>query len=123
MHILVQRCLIQVIHLRTSVTISSENECCKEKAYTCTCCYGKNRKPSKKYIVYNSLTFKDSDRREIYVSFYLPNDDPAPHFQWSDIVPGKFIAILFPCIHFFVDKTVGMRVDKASNVYCFDVED
>ncbi|XP_078322908.1 uncharacterized protein LOC111123834 [Crassostrea virginica] len=71
----------------------------------------------------HNVYLQDSDRREIYVSFYLPNDDPTPHFRWSDIVPGNFIAILYPCIHFFVDKSVGLRVDKASNVTCFDVKD
>lgn len=71
----------------------------------------------------NCSIFKDSERREIYASFYLPNDDPSPHFQWDDVVPGKFIAISSPCIHFFNDKTVGLRVDKASCVYCLDVPD
>lgn len=71
----------------------------------------------------HNVYLQDSERREIYASFYLPNDDPSPHFRWSDVVPGKFIAILTPCIHFFDDDTVGLRVDKASNVYCFDVKD
>lgn len=71
----------------------------------------------------SKLFSQDSERREIYVSFYLPNDDPTPYFKWEDIVPGKFIAILFPCIHFFTDFTVGLRVDKAKHVYCFDVQD
>ncbi|XP_061169564.1 uncharacterized protein LOC133178927 [Saccostrea echinata] len=71
----------------------------------------------------HNVYLQDSERREIYVSFYLPNDNPTPYFQWSDIVPGKFVAILFPCIHFFGDGTVGLRVDKAKNVYCFDVKD
>ncbi|XP_061169952.1 uncharacterized protein LOC133179178 [Saccostrea echinata] len=71
----------------------------------------------------HSVYLQDSDRREIYASFYLPNDDPTPYFQWSDVVPGKFVAVLFPCIHFFLDFTVGLRVDKAKNFYCFDVKD
>ncbi|XP_056009561.1 uncharacterized protein LOC125680749 isoform X2 [Ostrea edulis] len=71
----------------------------------------------------HNVFLQDSERREIYVSFYLPNDDPTPYFKWEDIVPGKFIAILFPCIHFFADSTVGLRVDKAKHVYCFDVQD
>ncbi|XP_078326346.1 uncharacterized protein LOC111126427 [Crassostrea virginica] len=71
----------------------------------------------------HNVYLQDADRREIYVSFYLPNDDPTPYFRWSDVVPGKFIAILFPCIHFFTDGTVGIRVDKASHVTCLDVED
>lgn len=71
----------------------------------------------------HNVYVQDSERREIYASFYLPNDDPSPHFQWGDVVPGKFIAISSPCIHFFNDKTVGLRVDKASCVYCLDVPD
>ncbi|XP_034299521.2 uncharacterized protein [Magallana gigas] len=76
-----------------------------------------------KYRGRHNVYLQDSERREIYASFYLPNDDPSPHFRWSDVVPGKFIAILLPCIHFFNDETVGLRVDKASYVYCFDVKD
>lgn len=71
----------------------------------------------------HNVYLQDSERREIYASFYLPNDDPSPYFRWSDVVPGNFIAILSPCIHFFNDGTVGLRVDKASYVYCFDVKD
>ncbi|XP_062588474.1 uncharacterized protein LOC134250137 [Saccostrea cucullata] len=71
----------------------------------------------------HNVYLQDSERREIYASFSLPNDDPTPYFEWSDLVPGKFIAILFPCIHFFRDFSVGLRVDKAQNVYCFDVEE
>lgn len=67
--------------------------------------------------------FQDSERREIYVSFYLPNDDPSPHFRWCDVVPGKFIAILFPCIHLFRDGSVGLRVDKATSADIFDIKD
>lgn len=73
--------------------------------------------------IYRLLIFQDSERREIYVAFYLPNDDPLPYFQWKDLVPGKFIAILLPCIHFYNDRTVGLRIDNASHVYCFDVEE
>ncbi|XP_062588473.1 uncharacterized protein LOC134250136 isoform X2 [Saccostrea cucullata] len=76
-----------------------------------------------KYRGCHNVYLQDSERREIYASFYLPNDDPTPYFEWSDLVPGKFVAILFPCIHFFLDSTVGLRVDKSKNFYCFDVED
>nr|XP_034299517.1 uncharacterized protein LOC105324660 isoform X2 [Crassostrea gigas] len=71
----------------------------------------------------HNVYLQDSERREIYVSFYLPNDDPLPHFRWSDVVPGKFIAILIPCIHLFRDGSVGLRVDKATNAYIFNVKD
>ncbi|XP_061184396.1 uncharacterized protein LOC133192400 [Saccostrea echinata] len=69
----------------------------------------------------HNVYLQDSDRWEIYVSFYLPNDDPTPYFEWNDLVPGKFIVILFPCIHFFRDETVGIRVDKPKNVKVLDV--
>lgn len=71
----------------------------------------------------HNVYLQDSERREIYASFYLSNNDPSPFFRWSDVVPGNFIAILSPCIHFFNDGTVGLRVDKASYVYCFNVKD
>lgn len=71
----------------------------------------------------HNVYLQDSERREIYVSFYLPNDDPSPHFRWSDVVPGKFIAISFPCIHSFRDGSFGLRVDKATNVYIFNLKD
>lgn len=71
----------------------------------------------------HNVYLQDSERREIYVSFYLPNDDPSPHFRWSDVVPGKFIAILFPCIHLFRDGSVGLRVDKATYADIFDIKD
>ncbi|XP_034299519.2 uncharacterized protein [Magallana gigas] len=76
-----------------------------------------------KYRGRHNVYLQDSERREIYVGFYLPNDDPLPYFQWKDLVPGKFIAILLPCIHFYNDRTVGLRIDNASHVYCFDVEE
>lgn len=81
--------------------------------------------------VYCNLVFSDLEKNtfrtlregKIYVSFYLPNDDPSPHFRWSDVVPGKFIAILFPCIHSFRGGSVGLRVDKATYAYIFDIKD
>uniref|UniRef100_K1R9X6 Uncharacterized protein n=1 Tax=Magallana gigas TaxID=29159 RepID=K1R9X6_MAGGI len=97
---------------------------CKEMYYCSRDCQRGHwreghREDCKEEIKYTGKTC-DSERREIYASFYLPNDDPSPYFRWFDVVPGNFIAILSPCIHFFNDGTVGLRVDKASYVYCFD---
>ncbi|XP_021340138.1 uncharacterized protein LOC110441347 [Mizuhopecten yessoensis] len=73
------------------------------------------------HVVRHCIYIGDKDGAEIYVAFYLDFDNPSPYFHWSDVVPGKYICIEDPYIHFFLNGAVGMRVDKAANVRILSV--
>lgn len=64
---------------------------------------------------------EDRYGQELYVAFYLDFDNPCPFFTWSDLRPGRFICIRDPCRHYFMDGSVGIRVDEASDVKIFNV--
>ncbi|XP_061178384.1 uncharacterized protein LOC133187027 [Saccostrea echinata] len=63
---------------------------------------------------------QDENNAEIYVGFYLDNDNPYPYFTWGDVRPGKFICLHDPRIHFFLDGSVGIRVNESNEVFIFD---
>ncbi|XP_061178490.1 uncharacterized protein LOC133187147 isoform X1 [Saccostrea echinata] len=64
---------------------------------------------------------QDGNNAEIYVGFYLDYDNPYPYFTWGDVRPGKFICLHDPRIHFFLDGSVGIRVNESSEVFIFDI--
>lgn len=63
---------------------------------------------------------EDRYGQELYVAFYLDFDNPCPYFTWSDLRPGRFICIRDPYRHYFLDGSVGIRVDEASDVNIFN---
>ncbi|CAG2206093.1 unnamed protein product [Mytilus edulis] len=64
---------------------------------------------------------KDKNGEETYVAFYLDYDNPFPFFSWSGIRPGRFITIDNPFIHYFMDGSVGLRIEEPSTVSIIDV--
>ncbi|XP_060080993.1 uncharacterized protein LOC132560337 [Ylistrum balloti] len=68
------------------------------------------------YRMRHCIYVEDKDGVEIYVAFYLDFDNPFPYFHWTSVVPGRFICIEDPYIHFFLDGSVGIRVEEAESV-------
>ncbi|XP_062601457.1 uncharacterized protein LOC134263164 isoform X2 [Saccostrea cucullata] len=64
---------------------------------------------------------QDGSNAEIYIGFYLDYDNPYPYFTWGDVRPGKFICLHDPKIHFFLDGSVGIRVNESREAFFFDV--
>ena len=54
------------------------------------------------------------------VMFYLDDDNPFPFFSYSQVKPGNFLCLLNPVIHYFMDGTVGIRVDNPADVSIID---
>ncbi|XP_048745168.1 uncharacterized protein LOC125658094 isoform X2 [Ostrea edulis] len=73
------------------------------------------------YRARHCVYIQDRNEEEIYLGFYLDYDDPYPYFTWGDVRPGRFICLHDPCIHFFLDGSIGIRVDNSSEVFIFDV--
>jgi hypothetical protein len=57
----------------------------------------------------------------MYVAFYLDYDNPFPYFSWSSVRPGRFVVIEHPYIHYFMDGSVGLRIEDPSQVLIIDV--
>ncbi|KAK3098530.1 hypothetical protein FSP39_020369 [Pinctada imbricata] len=64
---------------------------------------------------------QDTVKEEIYVAFYLDYDNPFPFFHWGAVRPGRFICIESPFIHYFLDGSVGLRIEDPSEVTFIDV--
>ncbi|XP_052104183.1 uncharacterized protein LOC127737489 [Mytilus californianus] len=67
------------------------------------------------------IYIQDKYGEEIYVAFYLDYDNPFPFFSWSGIRPGCFITIDNPFIHYFMDGSVGLRIEEPSGISIIDV--
>lgn len=67
------------------------------------------------------IYIQDKAGDETYVAFYLDYNNPFPFFNWRDVRPGRFIAIIDPCIHYFMDGSVGLRIEDPSQVSFIDV--
>ena len=61
------------------------------------------------------VRFQDS---EGFISFVLfHNDgDPRPYFRYDQLREGNFLCYEHAYMHYFLDDTVGFRIDDASEV-------
>ena len=65
---------------------------------------------------------QDIKKNELYIAFYLDNDNPAPYFTWDDLKPGRFICIKNGRLRHFTSGDTGIRVEDADTVSFVDVK-
>ncbi|OWF42832.1 uncharacterized protein LOC110460583 isoform X3 [Mizuhopecten yessoensis] len=64
------------------------------------------------YPFRHCIYIQDKTNKEMMVAFYLDHDDPTPHFRWQEIIPGNYLCVKNPYIHFFMDGQAGFRIDE-----------
>ncbi|KAK7090338.1 uncharacterized protein [Littorina saxatilis] len=62
---------------------------------------------------------EDADGMESFVLFHV-NGDPMPYFRYEQLREGNFLCYQNAFIHFFLDGTVGFRIDNASEVHIME---
>ncbi|XP_053406587.1 uncharacterized protein LOC123546263 [Mercenaria mercenaria] len=74
------------------------------------------------HVMRHGVYLKDAWDRESKVEFYLDDDNPFPFFSYSQVKPGGYIILVDPVMHFFMDGTVGIRMDNPEDVKVLDIE-
>ncbi|XP_033760841.1 uncharacterized protein LOC117342732 [Pecten maximus] len=64
------------------------------------------------YPFRHCVYIQDKTDKEMMVAFYLDYDDPTPYFRWQEVIPGNYLCVKNPYIHFFMDGQVGLRIDE-----------
>ncbi|XP_021369242.1 uncharacterized protein LOC110460583 isoform X2 [Mizuhopecten yessoensis] len=74
------------------------------------------------YVSRHCIFLQDKDGDEVYVGFYFERDEPRPYFQWSDVVPGRYLCIADPYIHQFLDGSDKINKERMV-AFCLDHDD
>lgn len=61
------------------------------------------------------LTVSDTEKVEGSVCFYV--DKPEPQFSYDDMQVGHSFVLRSPRLHYFLDKSIGMRVENAKSLF------
>jgi len=72
------------------------------------------------YIVYSTFLFQDINSKESFLTFYLDYDKPEPYFRWLDVKPGRFVVVIQPFLHYFMDGQVGFKIEEPHEVRFID---
>ena len=47
-------------------------------------------------------------------------DRPEPYFRWLDVKPGRFVVVIQPFLHYFMDGQVGFKIEEPHEVRFID---
>ncbi|KAK3091213.1 hypothetical protein FSP39_017992 [Pinctada imbricata] len=74
------------------------------------------------YFPRHCIYIQDVTGSELYIAFYLDDDDPSPYFTWDDVRPGRFICIENGRLRHFISGDTGIRIEEACNVSFIDLK-
>ncbi|KAI0886490.1 uncharacterized protein GGS22DRAFT_114170 [Annulohypoxylon maeteangense] len=66
-------------------------------------------------LIHPRIVAKDHDGTNFVVAFYPDNPDDMPRLM-KDFKVGNTIAIFYPLVHVFPDRTLGIRVEESDEV-------